>query len=64
MLVVSGLIHLKHLTIGKLDNHLDKKFKKGTNRTSVSPFLLKQGEPIMKGNKGVKHLPSNVTWWP
>ncbi len=35
----------KHLTIGKLDNHLDKNLKKGTNRTFDSPFLLRQGEP-------------------
>ncbi len=38
-------LHVKHLTIGKLDNHLDKKFLKGTNRTFDSPFLLRQGEP-------------------
>ncbi len=28
-----------HLTIGKLDNHLDKKIKKGTNHTLDSPFF-------------------------
>ena len=34
------------LTIGKLDNHLDKNLKKkGTNRTLDSHFLLRQGEP-------------------
>ncbi len=27
-LVESGLIHIEHLTISKLDNHLDKKFEK------------------------------------
>ena len=31
--------------ISKLDNHLDKKILKGTNRTFDSPFLLRQGEP-------------------
>ncbi len=30
---------------GKLDNHLDKKNLKGTNRTFDLPFLLRQGEP-------------------
>ena len=29
----------------KLDNHLDKKFLKGTNHTFDSTFLLRQGEP-------------------
>ncbi len=43
--VVSDLIHVKHLTIDKLDNHLGKKILKGTNRILDSPFLLRQGEP-------------------
>ncbi len=28
-----------------MDNHLDKNFLKGMNRTLDSPFLLRQGEP-------------------
>ena len=41
------LIHVKHLTIDKVDNYLDKnlKKKKETNRTLDLPFLLRQGEP-------------------
>ncbi len=31
--------------VDKLDNHLDKKNLKGTNRILDSPFLLRQGEP-------------------
>ncbi len=37
--------HVKHLTLGKLDNHQDKKNLKGMNHTFDSPFLLRQGEP-------------------
>ncbi len=41
----SDLMHVKHLTIDKLDNYLDKNFKKKPIAYLIRLFLLRQGEP-------------------